>query len=117
MRVGDYVTFTPQPRPEVICPNCEYTSEQWGEKDQLLRCVDRIGVIRHVLDPQSPIGVKCGHCGESAAAPPHFAECGIAVRFLKRALDEPKGVWAYPSELTIIAPPRRSLLMPWKRGG
>ena len=114
MQVSDYVKFKSEPRPIVICPHCEETSETWGEEDILKRCDGRIGKIERILHPSETFKeLRCAKCNEWSSAPPHIAELGIQVRFVD--IKYPIRVMAFPSELSPTTPPPRRKYRPWLR--
>ncbi len=104
LQAGSMVRYAPEPRPTVICPSCEVTSETIGEPATLEGLRNKVGVVWMIEDPKdAPTSTTCSHCHVAIPMPPFFIELGTQVLFKKVNPAIPPGVYAAPSELTIIS--------------
>lgn len=95
-------TYDQDARPNLACPHCEATSETLKEPVTLAILSGNAGVITEIEDPHDEEDAICRACRKSFKRPSSFSENGIALRFrtIKAGFG---GVWAYPSEVTIIS--------------
>ncbi len=104
LQVGSRVQYAPQPRPVVVCPHCEVTSETIGEADTLERLRNKVGVVWVIEDAKdAEKDTRCTSCHKKFPRPAHFAELGVSVLFKSIVMSEPPGVYAFPEECTIIS--------------
>ena len=94
-------TYDQGARPNIACPHCEATSETIGEPETLGRLSGKVGLVTEIEDPRYNGDPIC-RCGKTFPRPDSFAENGISVEFRAIAAGF-RGVWAYPSEVTIIS--------------
>lgn len=101
---GCKVRYQAEPRPNISCPHCEATSDSVGEPDTLKGMSGKVGWIKDIRDPREPDdddSLVCRVCRTPSPRHQWFDENGIQVVW--RFLGIHRGVWAYPSELSIIS--------------
>jgi len=108
LQIGTRVCYSPEERPATACPNCELTSEGMKEAGALESYRGRVGTIAYIEDPRNPEPMRCRNCKAPMPTTEDMLCIGIEVHWdITDIMDShPEhqfvGVWAYPSELTII---------------
>ncbi|KKL46159.1 hypothetical protein LCGC14_2348350 [marine sediment metagenome] len=103
LQLGSMIIYTPESRPNVVCPHCQVSSATLGEAEALEWFRGRVGIVTVVDDPRGmDKEFMCNACGKPSPPPNHFKAMCIMIQFKHQRLGEPGGVWAYPSELRIV---------------